>query len=268
MKRGLEIFSPVQVGAYRLSIAGLALLPVVIRHWNPTLKPKLRYFLIVGLVGNGIPAFLFSTAQTKLNSSTAGALNALTPLFTLILGVFLFATKLTTSKVIGVLVGLAGALILILLKANGLAEPYWAYGLLIVLATLMYGTSVNTVGKYLKEVRPTVTAAVPLVLVAGPALVLLFTTDFLQRMHQPGAWIALGYISILGLIGSAASLVAFNKLIQMTSPIFASTTTYLMPIVALFWGLLDGEAMGWPQILGMLSILVGIWLVNRKRSAA
>lgn len=266
MKRGLEIFSPVQVGAYRLSIAGLALLPVVIRHWNPTLKPKLRYFLIVGLVGNGIPAFLFSTAQTKLNSSTAGALNALTPLFTLILGVFLFATKLTTSKVIGVLVGLAGALILILLKANGLAEPYWAYGLLIVLATLMYGTSVNTVGKYLKEVRPTVTAAVPLVLVAGPALVLLFTTDFMQRMHQPGAWIALGYISILGLIGSAASLVAFNKLIQMTSPIFASTTTYLMPIVALFWGLLDGEAMGWPQILGMLSILVGIWLVNRKRN--
>lgn len=266
MKRGLEVFSPVQVGAYRLSIAGLALLPIVIQHWGPLLKSKLKYFFIVGLVGNGIPAFLFATAQTKLNSSTAGALNALTPLFTLLIGVWLFQNRLTLSKTLGVIIGLMGALILILLRANGLAEPHWAYGLLIVLATVMYGTSVNTVGKYLREVRPMVTAAVPLVLAATPSVFILFSTDFVQRFDQPGAWIALGYISILGLLGSAASLVAFNKLIQITSPIFASTTTYLMPIVALFWGLLDGEALGWPQFLGMLSILIGIWLVNRKRT--
>lgn len=268
MKRGLEVFSPVQVGAYRLSIAGLALLPIVIRHWGPFLKSKLKYFAIVGLVGNGIPAFLFATAQTKLNSSTAGALNALTPLFTLLIGVWLFQNRLTLSKTLGVVIGLLGALILILLRANGLAEPHWAYGLLIVLATVMYGTSVNTVGKYLRDVRPMVTAAVPLVLAATPSVVLLFSTDFVARLDQPGAWSALGYISILGLLGSAASLVAFNKLIQITSPIFASTTTYLMPIVALFWGLLDGEALGWPQFLGMLSILIGIWLVNRKRIPA
>ncbi len=265
MKRGLEVFSPVQVGAYRLSIAGLALLPIVIRHWGPFLKSKLKYFAIVGLVGNGVPAFLFATAQTKLNSSTAGALNALTPLFTLLIGVWLFQNRLTLSKSLGVIIGLLGALILIVLRANGLAEPHWAYGLLIVLATVMYGTSVNTVGKYLRDVRPMVTAAVPLVLAATPSVILLFSTDFVERLAQPGAWSALGYISILGLLGSAASLVAFNKLIQITSPIFASTTTYLMPIVALFWGLLDGEAFGWPQLLGMFSILVGIWLVNRRR---
>ncbi len=266
MKRGLEVFSPVQVGAYRLSIAGLALLPIVIKNWGPFLKSKLKYFAIVGMIGNGIPAFLFSTAQTKLNSSTAGALNALTPLFTLLIGVWLFQNKLTLSKTLGVIIGLLGALILIRLRANGLAEPHWAYGLLIVVATIMYGTSVNTVGKYLRDVRPIVTAAVPLVLAATPSVILLFSTDFVIRLQeQPDAWRALGYISILGLLGSAASLVAFNKLIQITSPIFASTTTYLMPIVALFWGLLDGEALGWPQFLGMVSILVGIWLVNRKR---
>lgn len=267
MKRGLEVFSPVQVGAYRLSIAGLALLPVVLRHWNPFVRSKLKYFAIVGLVGNGIPAFLFATAQTKLNSSTAGALNALTPLFTLLIGIWVFGQALTISKTLGVIIGLVGALILILLKANGLAEPHWAYGLLIVVATLMYGTSVNTVGRYLREVRPMVTAAVPLVLAGIPATILLFSTDFISKLSQePAAWEALAYISILGLLGSAASLVAFNKLIQITSPIFASTTTYLMPIVALFWGVLDGEAMGWPQLLGMFSILVGIWLVNRKRT--
>lgn len=268
MKRGLEVFSPVQVGAYRLSIAGWALLPVVLRHWTPFVRSKLKYFAIVGLVGNGIPAFLFATAQTKLNSSTAGALNALTPLFTLLIGIWVFGQPLTFSKTLGVIIGLIGALILIVLKANGLAEPHWAFGLLIVLATLMYGTSVNTVGRYLRDVRPMVTAAVPLVLAAIPATILLFSTDFISKIIQDAAaWEALGYISILGLLGSAASLVAFNKLIQITSPIFASTTTYLMPIVALFWGVLDGEAMGWPQFLGMFSILVGIWLVNRKRKA-
>lgn len=266
MKRGLEVFSAVQVGAFRLAIAGLALSPVVIRHYGPAIRSKLRYFAIVGLVGNGIPAFLFATAQLYISSSTAGALNALTPLFTLLLGVWWFGAAFDRRKLLGIFIGLAGALVLILLRGNGMFDPNWAWGLLVVVATLMYGTSVNTVGRYLREVKPVVTAAVPLVMAGFPALLLLLSTDFLDRLQLPGAWSALGYLSLLGLIGSAASLVAFNRLIQISGPIFASTTTYLMPIVALFWGFLDGEMLGWPHIAGMSGILIGIWLVNRKRS--
>lgn len=266
MKRGLEVFSSVQVGAFRLVIAALALSPVVIANFGPAIRKKLRYFAVVGLVGNGIPAFLFAAAQTRITSSTAGALNALTPLFTLLLGVWLFQMPFNRSKVWGVIIGLLGAMVLILLRGNGLFDPNWAWGLLVVLATLMYGTSVNTVSRFLRDVKPVVTAAVPLVLAGVPATVILFSTDFIDRLVLPGALEAVGYLSILGLVGSAASLVAFNKLIQMSGPIFASTTTYLMPIVALFWGFLDGELLGWPHVLGMLAILIGIWLVNRKRS--
>jgi drug/metabolite transporter (DMT)-like permease len=267
MKRGLEVFSPLQVGAFRLTIAAAALLPVVLRHFRRPLWGRLKYFAIVGLVGNGIPAFLFSTAQTHLSSSTAGALNALTPLFTLILGVFIFGYPFQRNKALGVAVGFAGALFLILLKGNGMYDPNWAWGLLVVLATLMYGTSVNTVGRYLNDMKPVVTAAVPLVLAGIPASVLLFSSDFTSRLALPGAWEAVGYLSILGLVGSAASLIAFNRLIQTSGPVFASTTTYLMPIVALFWGFLDGETLGWTHLAGMGCILLGIWLVNRKRKA-
>ncbi|MFN3530574.1 MAG: DMT family transporter [Bacteroidia bacterium] len=266
MKKGLEVFSPVQVGAFRLSIAALAMLPVVIRHYGHWLLPRFKYFAIVGLMGNGIPAFLFAIAQTHINSSTAGALNALTPLFTLLLGVWLFALSFERHKLLGLLLGFAGALILILLRGNGLYDPDWAWGLLVVLATLMYGTSVNTVSRYLRDVRPLLTAGVPLILAGIPASFILFSTDFTERLSYEGATEALLYLSILGLIGSAASLVAFNRLIQLSGPIFASTTTYLMPIVALFWGFLDGEMLGWPHLAGMGGILIGIWLVNRKRS--
>lgn len=265
MKRGLEVFSAVQVGAFRLTIAALALSPVVIANFGPAIRKKLPYFAVVGLVGNGIPAFLFAAAQTHITSSTAGALNALTPLFTLLLGVWLFHMPFTRSMLRGVIIGLLGAMVLILLQGNGLFDPNWAWGLLVVLAALMYGTSVNTVSRFLRDVKPVITAAVPLVLAGIPASILLFSTDFTERLALPGAWEAVGYLSILGLVGSAASLVAFNKLIQMSGPIFASTTTYLMPIVALFWGFLDGELLGWPHVLGMLAILLGIWLVNRKR---
>jgi drug/metabolite transporter (DMT)-like permease len=266
MKRGLEVFSSVQVGAFRLVIAAMALSPVVIANFGPAIRKKLRYFAVVGLVGNGIPAFLFAAAQTRITSSTAGALNALTPLFTLLLGVWLFHMPFNRSKLWGVIIGLLGAMVLILLRGNGLFDPNWAWGLLVVLATLMYGTSVNTVSRFMRDVKPVVTAAVPLVLAGIPAVFILFSTDFIDRLALPGALEAVGYLSILGLVGSAASLVAFNKLIQMSGPIFASTTTYLMPIVALFWGFLDGELLGWPHVLGMLAILIGIWLVNRKRS--
>jgi drug/metabolite transporter (DMT)-like permease len=224
---------------------------------------QLPWLGVVGLVGNGIPAFLFALAQTRLESSTAGALNALTPMFTLLLGVWWFNLPINRTKLLGVGVGFSGALLLILIRGNGQFDPNWRWALLVVAATLMYGTSVNTVGRHLRQFNPLLSAAIPLALVAPFTLVILFSGDFLQRCSDPEAIRAIGGLALLSVLGSAISLVLFNRLIQVSGPVFASTTTYLMPLVALAWGWWDGELLGLSHLMGMAAILTGIWLIYR-----
>jgi len=267
IKTALTAFTAVQVGAFRISAAALTLLPFMVhrlvRAGVEDVRSKLLWLGVVGLVGNGIPAFLFALAQTRLESSTAGALNALTPMFTLLLGVWWFGLPFNKIKLLGVGVGFSGALILILIRGNGQFDPNWQWALLVVAATLMYGTSVNTVGRHLRQFNPLLSAAIPLALVAPFTLVILFSGDFLQRCAEPEALRAIGGLALLSVLGSAISLVLFNRLIQVSGPVFASTTTYLMPLVALGWGWWDGELLGLSHLIGMGSILTGIWLIHR-----
>lgn len=267
IKTALTAFTPVQVGAFRISAAALTLLPFMLHRLRcvgmDEIKSKLPWLGVVGLVGNGIPAFLFALAQTRLESSTAGALSALTPMFTLLLGVWWFGMPINKTKLLGVGVGFSGALILILIRGNGQFDPNWLWALLVVAATLMYGTSVNTVGRHLRQFNPLLSAAIPLALVAPFTLVILFSGDFLHRCLDPEAIKAIGGLALLSVLGSAISLVLFNRLIQVSGPVFASTTTYLMPLVALGWGWWDGELLGFSHLLGMGAILTGIWLIYR-----
>jgi len=270
IKTALMAFTPVQVGAFRITAAALTLMPFMLVRLARTgvegvevVRSKLPWLAVVGLVGNGIPAFLFALAQTRLESSTAGALNALTPMFTLLLGVWWFGLPINQTKLLGVGVGFTGALILILLRGNGQFDPNWQWALLVVAATLMYGTSVNTVGRHLRQFNPLLSAAIPLALVAPFTLVILFSGDFVARCAEPASLKALSGLALLSVLGSAISLVLFNRLIQVSGPVFASTTTYLMPIVALGWGWWDGEILGLSHLLGMGAILTGIWLIYR-----
>lgn len=270
IKTALMAFTPVQVGAFRITAAALTLMPFMLVRLARTgvegvevVRSKLPWLAVVGLVGNGIPAFLFALAQTRLESSTAGALNALTPMFTLLLGVWWFGLPINQTKLLGVGVGFTGALILILLRGNGQFDPNWQWALLVVAATLMYGTSVNTVGRHLRQFNPLLSAAIPLALVAPFTLVILFSGDFVARCTEPASLKALSGLALLSVLGSAISLVLFNRLIQVSGPVFASTTTYLMPIVALGWGWWDGEILGLSHLLGMGAILTGIWLIYR-----
>lgn len=266
MKKGLMVFSPQELGAYRLTIAGIFLSPIVISGFKNMPKKIYPYFAVVGIIGNGLPAFMFATAQTKLNSATAGALNALTPLFTLLVAALIFKIRVMKTQMYGVVIGLIGALGLIGIKSDGGYQTEWAYGMLVVVACVFYAISVNTVKVKLQGISPMRIAAFPLAIVGIPALIyLLIGTSFIEKIqHHPQALSALGYVTVLGVIGSAASLVLFNKLIQLTNAVFASSVTYLMPIVALAWGFADGEALGWIHALGLLSILAGIYLVNKK----
>lgn len=265
IKKGLEGFSPTQVACLRLSISALAFVPMFILYRKRMDWSKWPYLVIVGLTGSGIPAFLFSNAQVHISSAMAGILNSLTPLFTFLLGVLFFNVRFGMSKLAGVFLGLAGAVLLILLGNEGGLSGKTAYGLLIVLAAVCYATSTNVIGKHLREMSSILISSASFGIIGIPLMIyLLGATDFLHRMAEsPQAWESLGFIVILSLVGTVAATAIFFRLIQETSPVFSSTVAYLMPLVALIWGLLDGEALNWLHLGGMALILSGVYLSRR-----
>jgi len=265
IKYGLKVFSPQQVGALRISIAAIAFSPVFWARRKRIDWKKWRYLLVVGLFGSFIPALLFALAQTKINSTMAGILNPLTPLFTLVLGILLFKRPFEGRKAAGVSIGLFGAVLLITTGSQLGAGGDALYGLLVVLATMCYATSGNTVGAYLNTMNVLTISAVSYGLVGGPALILLPSTDFLNAMQtHTGAWEALGYVSVLSLAGTFFASLLFFDLIQRTDAVFGSSIAYLIPIVAVMWGIADGEQIGWWHLAGMGLILSGVYLTRSR----
>jgi drug/metabolite transporter (DMT)-like permease len=264
IKRGLVVFDATQVATLRIGISALAFLPVFLYRFHRIDWGRLKYFLIVGLCGSGLPAFLFAIAQTEISSSMTGILNSLTPLFTLFIGILVFNARFVWAKLLGVMLGLVGAVLLILMSAGMAGSGNLWYALLVVLATICYATSVNTVGAYLKDLSSVTISSVSFVLFGGPALIYLFSTDFIPLMQQGAeSWLALGYVSILAVLGTVLASILFFKLVQWTTPLYSSTVAYLIPIIALGWGLVDGEMIGWGHLIGMTLILSGIYL-SRK----
>jgi drug/metabolite transporter (DMT)-like permease len=266
IKKSLETFSPAQVASLRMTISAVAFLPALAFMHRRMDWSKLPYLLIVGLTGSGIPAFLFSTAQLHISSAMAGILNSLTPLFTFLLGVLFFNVKFGLYRLAGVLLGLAGAVLLIVLAHNtGSAPGASVYGLLIVLSSVCYAISTNVISKYLQNMHALLISSASFGLVAIPLSVYLFgATDFVHRMAvAPHAWASLGYVVILSMVGTVAATIVFFRLVQQTSPVFGSTVAYLMPLVALSWGLADGEKIAWAHLMGMAFILSGVYLSRR-----
>jgi drug/metabolite transporter (DMT)-like permease len=262
IKWGLIYFPPVQVASIRLGVAGLAFLPVIIQQSRKIQFAQLPLLLAVGLLGTGLPSFLFPAAQQEVNSSLAGILNSLTPLFTLLLGLLFFRTRFTWSKTVGIFVGLAGAICLFAFGEEIGMGGKWSYGLFIVAACLCYATSSNLVGFQLKGLSALSISAVSFSLVGIPSLMyLLVGTDFLHTMQTvPDAWRGLGYVTILSLFSTVLASVIFFQLIQWTSPVFGSMVSYLVPMVAIGWGFLDGESITFYHFLGMGLILSGVYL--------
>ena len=264
IKKGLIAYSPTQLASLRVVISALAFLPVFIARRHRINWSALRYLLVVGFSGSFIPAFLFAFAQTQINSSTTGILSSLTPLFTLILGISFFGVAIQLRKVVGVIIGLAGAVFLILYgRSAGMEGNLW-YGLLVVLGCACYALSVNTVKTYLQDMSAITISAVSFILIGIPAVLYLFTTDFIEVVaHRDGAWLALGYISILALLGTVAATVLFFKLVQITDAVFGSMVSYLIPLIAVLWGVVDGEVITLFHIIGMALILTGVY-ISRK----
>lgn len=267
MKNGLKVYSSAQVATMRMFFSFLFLLPLTIRY---AFKIPLKYYgmiTLVGLLGNGIPAILFATAQTKLNSSTAGVLNTLTPIFTLVVAAVFFKQTFSLQRIAGVVLGLLGAIALIMLRSNGSIDPNYTYGLYILLATICYAWSVNLIKEYLHKL-PALGISSLALLVIGPVYgyYLFYHTDFILRVQlETGSLDALFYVVLLAMFGTALSLILFNKLVQISNIVYASSVTYLIPIVALFWGIVDGEQLNIIHFIGMSMILLGVYLANKKK---
>ena len=272
MKKGLVVFSAVELGATRVSVAALLLLPFALRHIGQVERSRFKWLGLSGVVGTLIPAFLFAYAETKLASGLAGVLNALTAVFTLLVGALLFGQRLTGLRVLGIVLGLAGTVVMLLLGGSGgdatpAGEGNAWYGIYILIATIGYGLSVNVIKHKLGGMTPVAVTSMLLLLIGGPALAyLLLGTDFLHKLATvPGAWQAFGYIALLATMSTAVAMVLFNRLIQQSTALFASSSTYLIPIVALAWGAFDGEAFNGWHLLGMLIILAGVLIIHRAK---
>ncbi|MCX6311162.1 MAG: DMT family transporter [Bacteroidetes bacterium] len=266
MKRGLDTYSSDQVAALRIFIAFLFLLPISYRHIKKNLFQHFSGFAGMGIFGNLIPAFLFTKAETMISSALTGMLNSLTPVFALVLGLFIFKQKVRTLQVIGIAVGLGGAIGLLSLGKDGVNNGnVFVGGGLVVLATFFYGLSVNIIKAKLSGINA-ITSTVFAMCIIGPiAGVYLFTTDFIHRLNtMPHALESLGYICILAILGTALSVMVFNVLIKEAGVLFASSVTYLIPVVAMMWGAFDGEAITFVHGIFILVILSGVWLVNKK----
>lgn len=265
MKRGLESYSDMQVAALRLFIAFLSLIPFLYSALKKLNKKHIIPLIIIGVLGNGIPAFLFTRAQTTLESSFVGILNSLTPIFTLVLGIYFFKSKPTKTNIVGIIIGFLGALLLYVSEIPDFSTLNIGV-LLVVIACLFYGTSVNIIRKYLEDMNSLHISAIAFMFVGPFAGFYIFTTDFLSIVTiTTNGLVSLGYITILAVVGTSFSVVVFNKLIKDTSAIFAASVTYLIPIVALFWGLLENEQIKNEHYIGICIIFCGVYLVNKKR---
>lgn len=262
----MDTFSSDQVASLRIFIAFLFLLPLAFRHLKKNLFKHTAAFAGMGIFGNLLPAFLFTRAETMISSALTGMLNSLTPVFALLLGLFIFKQKVRTLQVIGIIVGLGGAIGLLSLGKEDLTNGnIFVGGGLVVLATFFYGLSVNIIKAKLSNINA-ITATVFAMCIIGPiAGVYLFTTDFILRMHtMPHAWESLGYVSILAIFGTALSVIVFNILIKEAGVLFSSSVTYLIPVFAMIWGIFDGEKLTYIHGIFIVVILSGVWLVNKK----
>jgi drug/metabolite transporter (DMT)-like permease len=265
MKKGLEVFMPFQVAASRISITFLALLPLTIIYLRKVPKHLLKYIAFSGFLGSGFPAFFFATALTKLDSSVGGVLNTLTPVWAITIGIIIFKDRPSFQQIVGIVIGFFGACAIILFNSKKIDFSNLEYASLTIVATFCYGLNINLLKKYLNGVNPLHIAAISFLFIGPFAILYLLNTPFIDQIVQhPKGWQSLGYLTLLGVFGTALASIVFYYLIQKTSTLFAATTTYFIPLVAVLWGILAGEKVGIYHFIGLALILFGVFLVNFK----
>ena len=259
---GLTAF---QVASIRIISAGIVLLPVAVTSIRLIPKKLMFTVFMSGALGSLIPAYLFCVAEQQVDSALAGVLNSLTPIFVIIAGAMFFGSRVAPNKVVGILIAFFGSVLLFLFQPDFSSNSNVIHISYIILATALYGYNVNMVHKHLKQIPSIRIAAVALLLNSIPAFVVLFLTGYFSHdLMEQTTLISTGYSAILGIFGTAVATILFYMLLKRAGSIFASMVTYGIPIVAIFWGIIYNEEVGWKQVLGMAVILVGVFVANKK----
>ncbi|WP_298755909.1 EamA family transporter [uncultured Psychroserpens sp.] len=268
IKKSLLGLTPFQLGALRTLITGVFLFAVGLKSIKSIKKQEWKWVIISGFLGSFIPAFLFAIAETEIDSAITSILNSLVPLNAILLGFAIFKIGFTRRQFLGVIIGFIGTSILILRGADLNPNQNYLYAGFVIISTVMYALNVNIIKKYLQNVKPLSIATGNYVAIMIPALIILMFTDFFSEStyKHPDFKMAMVYVVILSLFGTALAKVLFNTLVQISTPVFASSVTYLMPVVALIWGLLDGEEFGVIQVIASAIILLGVYLANKKKA--
>ena len=270
IKKGLVGLEPLQLGALRILFSAFVLLLFGWKTLKTIKKLEWKWIGISALLGTGIPVFLFAFAETEIDSAVVGILNSSVPLLAFILGILLFGAKFIKQQFIGVLLGLIGAGALIYIGSQINEEQNYWYASLVIIASSLYALNVNIIKRHLQEVSALAIAAGNFVFLIIPAVIILFYSDFFDLPLTTDTTIqqSIGYIVLLSIFGTAIAKVMFNKLVQISNPVFASSVTYLMPIISVTWGVLDGEAFTSLQVTATLIILAGVYIGNTGKNKA
>ncbi len=264
MKKALRSYTYNQVAGFRVFISFIVLLPLAIKRLKHVRRRHIKSLLIVGFIGNAIPAFLFTKAQTQISSSLAGMLNTIVPFFTLIIGMLIYKSYARFMQIIGIIVGLMGAVGLIFQDVSTLTIGNNLYAFFVVVATVCYAFNLNEIKFRLQELNGVTVTSIAFMFVGPVAGIYLLSTNLSQSFSTPDAILNFGYAATLALFGSVIAVVGFNTLIKYTSPLFAASVTYIIPIFAIFWGIFDGEIITVIDITCIAITLLGVYLVNRK----
>jgi drug/metabolite transporter (DMT)-like permease len=265
MKTSAEHLNGLQIGSVRIFAAGVSFLPFAVIYVSRIPFRKLGIVILTGLLGNFFPALLFATAiKENGESSLASILNSLTPLFVIVIGLLFYKAKVARNKLVGVLVGFAGLVMLSLLRGPVSADDNGV--LLILIATIFYGINVNLVSQYLKGIDGLKIASVSLAIMALPSAAIMWQQNVfsIARYDEEARW-SIAVACLLGIVGSAIATAVYYILIQRAGGLFASLVTYAIPIVAMIWGLLANETITAVEIGCLGIILAGVYLANRSK---
>ena len=265
IKKALIGLTPTQLGSLRIIFSSII---IFIFAWN-TLKliskKEWKWIIISAFLGSFFPAFLFAFAETEIDSSVASILNSLVPLNTVIIGVIVFKIASSKKQIIGVVVGLIGTYLLIDGGIQLNPDQNYLYAGLVILCSFLYGFNVNIIKKYLNDIPAVTIAAGHFSVIFIPAIIIFYFSGFnADQMYDPITLKSIGYVLILSAFGTALAKVLFNKLVQISTAVFASSVTYSLLIVSLFWGILDGELFSFNQLMATALIVLGVLLSSRK----
>ena len=265
IKKGLVGLTAIELGSIRIIISAFVLVPFTFKRLKEITFKQWKWIIISAFVGSFFPAFLFAFAEQEIDSSVASILNSIVPLNTIIIGLVLFGIKSTKRQIIGVLLGFFGAYQLIISGINLNPDQNYFYSGLVIICSFLYAFNVNIIKKYLQELSAVAIATGHFIVILIPSIIVLLISDFnFEKLQNPQTQTSLFYVTLLAIFGTTLAKILFNKLINISSAVFASSVTYSMLIVSIFWGVMDGENFSINQLFATIIIVIGILLTNKK----